>query len=377
MRYQRGRDLESRVDLSSEDTVGAGLPLPNLQSTRTDAYIRAGYGDPDAGRFWAQLVASSLAFQDHSVKVDTASALSQGLPVDSSIPTSPNRNTSPRPEINLLGVHLSATERIRVANNVATSSPSARASIETGLFAISAFAEANAPSAWPTAASPERILSVPVSTVEGAVRFTPLPFISLSATAGRQFSSAAVDAPPTSTSLRGEAAIRLGRLWVGGGVMTRDTALVQGLSVYDTTFLPAAEGRVTGRYATVRGPLWKIFNGDLTATDWGSAGPYRPRYEVHGELSLATEWLKRFPRHTFAIRMWGGWDYRSDTSSRRRSGRRYARRGSFSAGLEIRVLQATIFWEDLNLNGFPYDVVPSFLMPRQINVYGVRWAFWN
>jgi hypothetical protein len=378
MRYQRGRDVESRVDLSSEDTVGAGLPLPNLQSTRTDAYIRAGYGDPDAGKFWAQLVASSLAFQDHSVKVDTATALAQGLPVDLVDTNVSESQYIAAAGITLLGIHLSATERLRVANNVATSSPSARASLETGLFAISAFAEANAPSAWPTAAAPERIFSVPVSTVEGAVRFTPLPFISLSATAGRQFSSAATNAPPTSTTLRGEAAIRVGQLWVGGGVMTRDTALVQGLSVYDTTFLPAAEGRVTGRYATVRGPLWKIFRGDMTATDWGSAGPYRPRYQVHGELSLATEWLKRFPRHTFAIRMWGGWDYRSETPFPTTLGTIDTHvEEAFSAGLEIRVLQATVFWEDVNLNGFPYDVVPSFLMPRQINVYGVRWAFWN
>jgi hypothetical protein len=378
LRYQRGRDMETRVDLSTEDTVGAGLPLPNLQSTRTDAYIRAGYGDPDAGGLWVQLIAASMSFQDHSVPVDSATALSEGLPVDLVDTNVSESQYIAAAGVNLLGIHLSATERLRVMDNVATSSPSARASIETGPLAISLFAEADAPSAWPTAASPERIFTVPVSTVEGAVRFTPLPFISLSATAGRQFSSSATDAPPTSTTLRGEAAIRVGRLWVGGGIMTRDTAIVQGLSVYDTTFVPAAEGRVTGRYATVHGPLWKIFSADMTAINWGSAGPYRPQYQFHGELSLNTEWLKRFPRHTFAIRMWGGFDYRSQTPFPTTQGTVDTQvEEAFSSGLEIRILQATVFWEDENINGYPYDVVPGYLMPRQLNIYGVRWSFWN
>lgn len=377
-RYQRGRDLETRVDLSTEDTIAAGSPLPDLESTRTDAYLRASYGDPDGAKPWIQLVASSLSYQNHSAIQDTAAALAAGIPVLLSDTNASEAQYVAAAGITLAGVRLSATERLRVEDNVATSSPSARASFAAGPLSVSAFAEADAPSAWPTEAYPARLATVPISTLEAMVDFTPWPFLLLSGAASRQYSSSAVEAPPTSTALRGEAAVRIGRLWIGGGLMTRDTDRVQGLSVYDTTFLPAAVGRVTGRYMTLHGVIWKIFSTRVTATDWGTPGPYRPQYQAHGELSLATEWLKRFPRHTFGIRAWGGLDYRSPTPFPTTVGTIQTQvQESLSAGLEIRVLQATAFWNIQNMNGWPYDLVPNYLMPRTLNIYGVRWAFWN
>ncbi len=376
-RARRGRDLERRVNLTTGDTA-AGLPLPNLEATYSKAYARAAYGDPDRG-VWAQLVASTLLFQENSHHATPATALSLGVPVDTVDTTSSESQYIASGGFTQWGVRFSATERLRLAGHTSISSPSARASFESGPLALSLFAERGAPSAWPTTAVPEQVLTVPVSTIEGQARLTLLPFLSIAGAASRQYSSHVAGAPPTSTALLAEAGLHVGQFAVSGGIMTRDTALVQAPAVYDTSFAPAAVGRVTGRFATVQGPLWKALNADVSAVDWGSAGPYRPRYTARAELFLFSELLSKFPRHTFAVRAGGVFEYRSRTPFPTVSGGITATQieEAFSTDVEIRILQATLFWQDRNLSGYPYDLVPRFLMPRQLNIYGVRWHFWG
>ena len=96
-------------------------------------------------------------------------------------------------------------------------------------------------------------------------------------------------------------------------------------------------------------------------------------------MALKTEWLSRFPRHTFSILASGAFDYRTPTlfptqlSGFQQSSNAYV----FSTLLEIRILHATLTWQFRNLFGYPYNLVPGFVMPRQTNLYGVRWSFWN
>jgi len=375
-RARRGRDLEQRINLLTGDTA-VGLALPNLESTRTDAYARAAYGDPDRG-VWAQLIASTLIFQEDSHHADVATAASLGVPVDTVDTATSESQYVAAAGFTRWGIRFSGTERLRLFGHTSISSPSARASFESGPLAVSLFVERGAPSAWPTTLVPERLLTVPVSTVEAEARLTPLPFLSIAGAASRQYSSNATDAPPTSTALRAEASLHAGQFALTGGVMTRDTALVPALSVYDTTFLPAAEGRVTGRFATVQGAIANLIHADVTVMDWGSAGPYRPQYQTRAEAFISTELLSKFPRHTFAIRVGGVFEYRSQTPFPVIGGLAYTQpEEAFTSYVEIRVLQATVFWQDRNLNGYPYDLVPGFLMPRQLNIYGVRWHFWG
>jgi hypothetical protein len=375
-RSRRGRDLERRINLLTGDTA-VGLPLPNLEATRTDAYARAGYGDPDRG-VWAQLVAATLIFQENSHHANAATAASLGVPIDTVDTATSQSQYVAAAGFTRWGIRFSATERLRLFGHTSISSPSARASFESGPLALSAFVERGAPSAWPTERVPERTLTVPITTVEAQARLTPLPFLSVAGAASRQYSSNAADAPPTSTALRAEASIHAGQLALTGGVMTRDTALVQGLSVYDTTFLPAVVGRVTGRFATAQGSIANLLHCDVTVIDWGSAGPYRPHYQTRAEAFISTEWLSKFPRHTFGIRVGGIFDYRTQTPFPVIGGIAVTQvEEAFTSYVEIRILQATLFWQDRNLNGYPYDLVPGFLMPRQLNIYGVRWHFWG
>lgn len=379
-RYRRGMDPLTRLDLN-----GGAPPGPDLgdfEGTWTNAYVRAGYGDPDHG-VWAQLMASTEDFRNSSLESTTGAIDTlTGLPIATG---NADTVTSEAQYIaaggfSRWGIRFSGTERLRVVAGHGTSSePSARASFESGPLAVSAFLDEHAPSAWPTLDSANRVHTIPVSTQEVSARLTPAPFLSLLGVASRSTSTGAPDAPPTSLALRGEAGLRLGRLWFSGGVMTQDTGRVAALSVYDSTYAPAAVGRTTGTFGSIRGVLWRSFNADITGIDWGSEGPYRPHYEGRAEVALKTEWLNRFPRHTFGILASGAFDYRTPTLFPTQAGgfQESSSAYVFSTLLEIRILHATLTWQFRNTFGYPYNLVPGFVMPRQTNIYGIRWSFWN
>ena len=48
-----------------------------------------------------------------------------------------------------------------------------------------------------------------------------------------------------------------------------------------------------------------------------------------------------------------------------------------SSQLEIRIVDATVFWQFRNALGVRYSQVPGLEMPRPISLYGVRWSFRN
>ena len=50
---------------------------------------------------------------------------------------------------------------------------------------------------------------------------------------------------------------------------------------------------------------------------------------------------------------------------------------TLSGILEIRILRAVLSYQQRNILGYLYEVVPGFEMPRVLATYGVRWDFWN
>jgi hypothetical protein len=278
------------------------------------------------------------------------------------------------------GIRFSGTDRFRVfAGHGTSNEPSGRASFESGPLALSAYIDHDAPSAWPAATAPNAFQTIPITIEEVSARLTPLPFISIMGAASRTTSTGALDAPPTSLAMRGEVGLRVGQLWFSGGVMTQDTGRVAALSVYDPSYVPVALGRTTGEFGSIRGVIWEGIHADITGIDWGSPGPYRPNYQARAELSLQSEWLHKFPRRTFSIHASGVFEYRSPTPFPVANGSEVFSPVSYSLStlLELRILQATIFWDFRNVLGYPYTLVPGYLMPRQVNIYGVRWSFWN
>jgi hypothetical protein len=96
-------------------------------------------------------------------------------------------------------------------------------------------------------------------------------------------------------------------------------------------------------------------------------------------LSLETSWLKKFPRHTFHIKATGVAEYTTRVPFPTISGIPQYSSGAvvLSSVLEIRILSGTITWQYRNMLGYPYNLVPGYVMPRQTNIYGIRWSFWN
>jgi hypothetical protein len=45
--------------------------------------------------------------------------------------------------------------------------------------------------------------------------------------------------------------------------------------------------------------------------------------------------------------------------------------------LEIRIGTAVISWETRNILAQIYETYPGYVIPRLVNLYGVRWEFWN
>jgi hypothetical protein len=186
------------------------------------------------------------------------------------------------------------------------------------------------------------------------------------------------------TNLRAEAGIRLGDLWISGGLIRRGatTLMPAGELVTDTVVGTAVrtEGKATARTAAVRGRLFKSLYADAWGIAWDdTAGFYRPRYQSRAELYIQTSLLNRFPKGNFGLLASLAHEYRSNVSfplpgdSVISTG--HIRTVAFK--LEIRIQTAVVSYQFRNLLQERYQLVPGFQMPRQTQFYGVRWDFWN
>jgi hypothetical protein len=385
-RYTRGRD-----QLQSADPTLPIAILPDLESQRTDAYVRMGLGDPDRGRPWLQVVAASMSFKN------TSPTTNQPLITDTTtvfLTDTSSSIDSVNSEAQYIvsggvvfaGIRFEGTDRYRVfSTHGSYNSAELRASWDTpilsasGLVQRDAFSEGRPDSLYFNQLSPTLY-----NSYEVAARFSPFPFVRFVGTASRSTpENLPADLSPTTTTGRAEAGLRLkSDLWLSGGIMTKDTSIVQAPVVYDTTMKTAAYGRTTALIAAVQGNLFGDIYVNMSGTDWDKAEPYLPRYEGHAEAYIATEWLKQFPRHTFGFKFGVAFDYRSSTlfpATSAPNQQYYIVSDSrvYSILAEIRILQGTISWQLRNANGYPYYLVPGYQMPRQVNIYGLRWSFWN
>lgn len=354
--------------------------VPGLQSTRTDAYLRAGWGDPEHGP-WLQAIASSLSY--------TISHNSTSIFGGASTSTAPDTARFQAQYVLTGGftagrLRVDAAERLRVAQAPDTFfavraplrkprlkllTPSLRAEFVTGPLALSGFAEGQGPDS--------------LARIEATARVTPLPFVSLLASAGRSSDDQSVDSSSTINFLRGEVGLRLFDLWIVGGAMRRDSSFLPPPRVFGGPYITVQSPAATGLTLAVRGTLYQALKADLEGIRWNdSSGFYRPRYETRSEIYLATNWLSRFPSGNFGVLVALTHEYRSRTYFPITSN------GSativsvpdskvYNFQLEIRILSAILSYQFRNLIGYPYQTVPGLLMPRQTQFYGVRWEFWN
>ena len=379
--WARGRWSFDGFALRTNRNRGAILPqqirgvdlldtVPKLQSSRTDAYLRVGYGDPEAGP-WLQATAAALSY---TINNNNSAAVTTDTIADS---TRFQAQYLVGGGFSLGPLRLSGTERLRVADNAQIWTPSGRVEFQTGPLAVNAFAEGPGKDS--------------IGRVEVAARLTPLSFISIVGTAGRsteRFGAGQTTPTDSSTAanfLRAEAAIRVFGLWVGGGVVRRDSLLLVPPRVFGSQYVAVESPSATGFIAKIDGRIYHALRANIVGIRWNdSAAFYQPRYQTRSEIYVATNWLSRFPSGNFGILASLVHTYRSKT---------YFPISTSSAGattttsvpdsriydfhLEIRIVSAIFSYQFRNIRGDPYQLVPGYLMPRLNQFYGVRWEFWN
>ena len=345
-------------------------PLSGIDSRYTNAYVRAAYGDPDQGA-WAQLSAASLGFLETTPhRAASTDPSGNTIGADSADTSRAEGQYVAAAGFTRWGMRLSATERLRAFQGELSNDASARASFERRLLALSLFGErAGRDSAWRGEAL-ARVRLLPFVAVAGAVSA-----VSFDAETNR----------PKSLSLRGEADLRVGGLWLGGGVLARDSALLLPPRVLDSEFVPLYEGRQTGTFVSARGRIYKILFADAQAVRWDKAGFYRPREQARSELFLRTDWKRRFPSGNFGFLLSAVHEYRGATffpiadpdNPEGVLAEFVPPNRVLSFLLEIRIVNATLTAQLRNALGEQYQLVPGYEMPRPTSIYGVRWEFWN
>jgi hypothetical protein len=362
-----GRHRGTIVGESSFDV--AGDSMPQTSSTRTDAYLRGAYGDPDIDRAWAQVMAVASRYTYTGLRTFVGPP---GTAAESALVNAPlDTNKFVAQYVASAGtvrgaVRASGTARVFISGGKTIIAPSARAGFSTDHLDLSAFAEGK---------SVDSIARADVSA-----RLTPLPSISLLGSVARSTDDRKRDSSVSTTYFRGEAGLRVRGLWLIGGVLRRDSVRIAPAREFDTSFVLQRAKPATGIEGAIRGKLWRFVNADITGIRWSdSTGAYRPQYQTRSELFIRTNLIEHFPSNNFGLMASLIHEYRSDahfpslTSSSQPPIATGCR--TVSSLLEIRIQSATISWQFRNVLGERYSQIGGFIMPRQTNFYGVRWTF--
>src|SRR5690348_13500538 len=206
LRTNRNRGLIVPHPIRDVPVIDSGVPA--LQSSRTDAYLRAGWGDPEHGP-WVQAIASSLGYTISHSATSVFGVTTSDTVADTTRFQSQYIITG---GFTLGIVRLDGAERIRVFQGQRLYTPSGRAELVSGPLALSVFGEGRGPDS--------------LARVEVTARLTPLPFVSFLTSAGRSSDNHSMDSSSTINFVRGEAGLRLWDMWLIGGLMRRDSTFL-------------------------------------------------------------------------------------------------------------------------------------------------------
>lgn len=340
--------------------------LPRQDGRYAQAYARIAYGDPSQDGLWAQIGAGTFQFR---LTRGDSTIFVPGQPPDT---VTFNRDTTRvRPQyVGAIGYTygpfgVSLNVPVRDVRGDLFVGPAARAAFSSDRLVASVFAEQRLPDSTLTA--------------DATVRVMPLSFLALSGSVGRSSPLKSADRP-TVTSARAELGLRLGRVWISGGAITRDTAAAAAPVIFDSAFVSVADGPRNGTFATIRGKILGDFGIDAMATRWDEEGLYRPREQSRVQLFIDTQWRSAVPSGNLNIFAAVTHEYRGssffplEAPSLPLQTPVYR---TWNFQLEVRILRAVLSYQFRNVFGAQYQQVPGFLMTRQTNFYGVRWEFVN
>ncbi|MGH7652528.1 MAG: TonB-dependent receptor plug domain-containing protein [Gemmatimonadaceae bacterium] len=336
-------------------------PVLGLDATNTNAYLRAAIGAVGDGP-WLQLTVASLGFKGATAPDRNPAATTQ--------PDTLERRASETQYIATAGITRGAArvelnDRVRAIAGSATNSFSGRLDLATPVGLVSGFAERDG--------------YLGETNADVGIRAEPLPFLALSGSVARSGSSSGGSSGlAATTSARGEVGLRILGPWISGGLLTTTKSAGLAPLVYDTLLLPTPAGTSTASTISIRGPLGRGFGIDSWLVRWDDSRPYQPQYQSRSEINFSNNFLGKFPRGDFELRLSGVYEYRGHTIFPLAAGDIQADVARTVSGMiEIRILRAVVSYQQRNILGYPYFVVPGFEMPRVLAIYGVRWYFWN
>ena len=337
--------------------------MPALKGSESVAYLRATWRDPQADGPWAQIIASSQA-ASMTVRRDTGAARASAVALADTVDSTATRTQYVvAAGITRWGLRLSSTSRLRLANGKTYFTPGARVEYDARRLTVSGFAERGIDS---------------ITRTDVVARFAPLSWINLGGSLSRATPRSAALA--AAVSARAEFAVKIRDRWIGGGLITRGAALLAPPVEIDTALRAVSEPQATGTIISLHGPLLLGWTLDLDAIQWNAAGAYRPQTQSRAMLGFESSFLGRFPRGNFHLAVSVTNEFRTTTYvplGISVAGQQTPGFSVFSTLLEIRIASAVVSWQYRNLSGKSYETYPGYLMPRLVNVYGVRWEFWN
>lgn len=341
--------------------AGSGRPVVlGLDATNTVAYVRAAVGAQEGGP-WAQLTAASLGYKGETSPNRATGATSQ--------PDTLQRRRS-EGQFNLSAGYTAGPARFELGDRLRTlqgssyNSFSGRLDIVSPIGLISGFGEHDG--------------FREVTNADVGIRAQPLPFLVLAGSVAHYSLTGTSGSGVGALSARGEAGLKLFGPWVTGGFITTDKTAGLAPAAYDTLLLPTSPGRTSAVTGSIRGPLFAGFGIDAWVVRWNATGYYQPELQSRSEINYSNNFLRRFPRGDFEVRAAASYEYRSHTIFPLEAGDvRLAAAKTLSALLEIRIMRAVVSYQQRNINGYQYQVIPGFEMPRVLAIYGVRWEFWN
>jgi hypothetical protein len=349
------RNRGSAVSDPNVDTI------PPTKSTRSDAYVRVGVGKPERGA-WVQALA-------HASKYVFGGQSSAGR-------TTPGADTLRYESQYLLTGGYSVgpwrasfTQRFRASGGRRYSTPGARLGFDSRYVTISALGEGRGQD------------STRRGEISAVVR--PTSFLFVAGAVGNERprgDSVLTPTSPYATNFtRAEAGARLRDVWFSGGVLRRDATVIEAPTIFRPETETVVDSGRQGTFAAIRGRLWKSLYADIQGIQWTDTGHfYRPKYQTRSEFYISTSMPNRFKPGHFHMLLSATHEYRShilwpdSTGAVRLPGYRL-----ISTLIQFRILEAEVFWQLRNVMRERYRQVPGYQLPRQSNIYGVRWEFWN
>jgi len=347
-----GRNRASTYRYVVQGTLNQNA-IGSFEGSDATGYLRAAWGDADRSGFWMQgLVARSIHRETGDTVVGADSSRSQTQYIAMA-------------GLTRWGARLSATARMRSNAGETRFSPSVRGSWERDWFAVSASAEEGGPDS--------------TRRVDALAVLTPFKWLHFMGAHSIHTPDAATAYGPSRTTSRAEAAIQLFGRWIGAGAVQRSAMRLQGMRVFDTLYAAVDVPAATGLEATLGGPLAGSFSFEWRGVRWPDDVPYTPVVESHTEIRVSTDFHRQIKRRTFDLTAGLTHDYRGAMDVPVTGGGSQRAQGAGWVGgfVEMRIASAHIFWYNRNAAGKIYETVPGFMMPRLVQLYGVRWEFWN